>query len=775
MPVNGSAESSSIAYNITVQGTVQGVGFRPFVFRLANELELAGTVTNNGDGVHIHIGGSEPIVKEFCSRLTSDAPPIAHIVSLDIHSSLLPPARNLFIILPSDKTSKSLTQIAPDIATCRACIEEINNATDRRFGYPFTNCTNCGPRFTIVKRVPYDRPNTSMAPFPLCTDCSKEYNDPSDRRFHAQPNACPHCGPQLSWLNNKGKGIDTDDHIAAAARALSDGFIVAIKGLGGFHLAVDASSDQAVSLLRKRKRRKAKPLAVMVKDIATITSFCTVSSQEKELLLSSQQPIVLLNKKKTEQLAADLAPEIGVLGVMLPYTPLHHLLLNHEKAPKALVMTSGNLSNEPICTDNKEALTRLSSIADFYLVHNREILTRVDDSVIRMMAGKARLIRRARGYAPSPLLLKKKTTDILGCGAEMKNSFCIVRNQEAYLSQHIGELTSSQSLDFYTESVEHLQGVLDIVPDHVACDMHPDYLSTRYARNRNTVIIPVQHHHAHAAAVMAEHHLDGQTLAVILDGTGFGGDDTIFGGEVYLASRHDYQRLARLSHLLLPGGDMAAKEPWRMALSLLHAAASEKGVTISHLPDTLRAIPKAKKKIILQMLDKNVNSPKSSSCGRLFDAIAGVLGLCLYSDYEGQAAMMLEHQAQKGATTPEAGRTYPVRLQNQGSQTIIDSSTLVREIRRDDNNDTAKPLIAFRFHQWLIQAITLVLETQRNVTGINTVILSGGCMQNKLLLEGFFTQLTKRNFTVYSGEMVPVNDGGISLGQAYIGGVEKCA
>ncbi|MGE4561241.1 MAG: carbamoyltransferase HypF, partial [Desulfobulbus sp.] len=538
IPAMHPASIETAALRITVHGIVQGVGFRPFVYRLAHELNLAGTVINDGDGVEIFLAGPEPAMHFFAERLRGEAPPAARITRVEVQPADFVPGTDAFRILPSRSGSgRPSTQIAPDMAVCSDCLAEIDDVADRRYRYPFTNCTNCGPRFSIVERIPYDRPNTSMRVFPMCADCSREYHDPLDRRFHAQPNACPVCGPQLSWHDDRGTAID-GDCLHHCARALGKGRVVAIKGLGGFHLAVDGSNEAAVRLLRERKHRAAKPLAIMVRDLQTANRFCRIPDAEARLLESPEHPIVLVDRLCESGIAESVAPGLDVIGLMLPYTPLHHLLLGEPGIPEVLVMTSGNRSDEPICTGNEEALHRLRGLADFFLLHNREIVTRVDDSVARVMDGKVRLLRRARGYSPVPVLLDQPTDEILACGGEMKNSFCIVRGQEAYLSQHIGELVNTENFDFYRESIDHLQAVLELAPEKVACDLHPDYLSTRYARGRSRDCRAVQHHHAHLGAVLAEQRLSGPVLGVVLDGTGYSPDGSIFGGEIYRADRH---------------------------------------------------------------------------------------------------------------------------------------------------------------------------------------------------------------------------------------------
>ena len=759
------------AIQITVQGIVQGVGFRPFVYRLARELQLSGTVANTGNGVILELQGKAENIAAFCSRLQNDPPPISRITGITTEAIPVQEQRSEFIILSSPQGERPNTQVSPDIALCADCIRELFDPRDRRFRYPFINCTNCGPRFSIIRTIPYDRPNTSMDVFTLCPQCKKEYHDPLDRRFHAQPNACPTCGPSLSWQDKDGKPIAVDDCIGACAEALARGKVVAIKGLGGFHLAVDATAVSAVATLRKRKHRHKKPLAIMVRDLEQARKYCRISEQEAELLSSHRAPIVLLKKQENSALAENLAPDIGLLGLMLPYTPLHHLLLTEDNCPAALVMTSANLSGEPICIDNNEALTRLHGLADFFLLHNREIVTRVDDSVVRVMAKKTRIMRRGRGYVPEPLLLTHQTKNALGCGAEMKNTFCIVRNNEAFISQHIGELTSPRALDFYTESIAHIQNILETDFQTVACDLHPDYLSTRFCRKQPAPCVQVQHHHAHATTVMAEHGLDEPVLAVLFDGTGYSDDGTVYGGEWYLAERRGYTRLAHLSLLPLPGGDKAVMEPWRTALSMLYQAKGEEGLH-NHLPQSLLHIDHGRRAVIAQMIAERIHSPLTSSCGRLFDGVAGLLGLCLVADYEGQAAMELEHLAETDGDAQGAGRYRPI-LKNENGMLILDSRSLTLQILEDLQQGAAMNTIASAFHQWLLDGSINILLRLRQQTGLSSVVLGGGAFQNTILLEGLLTRGTAEGFSVFSGEQVPAGDGGIALGQAYIAGMAE--
>ena len=759
-------------YAISVRGIVQGVGFRPFVFRLAQELDLRGTVANDARGVHICIGGTSEKISEFVSRLRTSPPAAARITAVDVVPLTAPALTPGFRILPSDHSTLATAAISPDLATCSDCRAEIFDPADRRFRYPFTNCTNCGPRFTITASIPYDRPNTSMRIFPMCAACRQEYDNPLDRRFHAQPNACPVCGPQLSWHDALGRQL-SGDPLACAAQALHEGAVVAIKGLGGFHLAVDAASNTAVVKLRQRKNRPAKPLAIMVADIAAAHNYCQVSPFEAELLVSAAHPIVLMEVKEGCALAPAVAPGLGMVGLMLACTPLHHLLLAETATPPALVMTSGNAGGSPICTKNEDALKQLHGLADFFLVHNRDILTRVDDSVVRVMAGAPRLIRRSRGYAPAPLPLAQPCCDTLACGAAMKNTFCIIRNNEACLSQHIGELSNTETYDYYLESIAHLKNVLECAPQRLVCDQHPDYLSSRYARRQSQAVIAVQHHHAHALAVMAEHGLDEPVLALVLDGAGYGSDGTIFGGELYRTTRGFYQRLASLAPLPLPGGDMAVLEPWRLGFALAWQCAEKNDNTAPTLPPGLAGIDRHIRNLIAAMLNKGLNCPMSSSAGRLFDAVSALLGLCLFSTYEAQAAMFLEQQASL-ATSLEIGVEYPVQIGEKNGIHHIETKGMGRALLKDIAADKPVPVIALAFHHWLAESCRVAIGRNAQKTGLDKVVLAGGSMQNRILFEILVSRLGADGLQVYAGVEVPMNDGGIALGQAYFAGDEPC-
>ncbi|MEJ2056933.1 MAG: carbamoyltransferase HypF, partial [Desulfofustis sp.] len=618
---------------ILVRGTVQGVGFRPFVFKLASHFGITGEVTNTSAGVVIRATGKN--LQAFIETLAAEAPPLARIDSLQQQALSSPLETAGFRIIASQAGENSSANIPPDISLCSDCFEEMNDPADRRYGYPFTNCTNCGPRFSIIETIPYDRPRTSMKHFPMCAACTKEYIDPLNRRFHAQPNACPICGPKISWHDNRGRLLDDTDIIPAAVAAIRAGKVVAIRGLGGFQLCVNGCSESAVERLRRRKSRPEKPLAIMVKDIEQAGKLCFISEAERQTLTSPQHPIVLLQPQPGSPLAQNLAPGVGDIGLMLPYTPLHHLLFTEPDCPLALVMTSGNVSGEPICTSNEDALARLAAIADYFLLHDRDIVTRVDDSVVKHLAGVARPFRRARGYAPEPIHIAHELPEIIGCGGGLKSTFSLARGTSIYPSQHIGDLFNTASLEFYLESVENLKRLYEIEPVAAACDLHPDYLSSRFAAELGLPLCKVQHHHAHAAAVMAEHRLDGPVLAVVLDGTGYGPDQTIWGGEILCADLACYTRLGNLKPVPLPGGDAAAEQPWRMALSLLYEQFGPDCID----RDLLQALDPADKKILTQMLESRFNSPLTSSCGRLFDGIAALLGLTMVSSFEGQAAM----------------------------------------------------------------------------------------------------------------------------------------
>ncbi len=766
---------------LTVQGTVQGVGFRPFVYRLAQRFKISGTVANTDQGVIIEGHGLAADLDNFIDALTLDAPPLARITAISQRQIPTATGRQTFTIMDSRNGCATQAMIPADIALCDDCRRELLDPTDRRYRYPFINCTNCGPRFTIVSALPYDRCHTSMHSFLMCSLCQAEYDNADNRRFHAQPNACPQCGPQISWHTATGAKIGEIEPLTETIKALMAGFIVAIRGLGGFHLVVDAGSEAAVTRLRRRKNRNSKPLAIMVADLEAVGRICLLSPLASQTLASPAHPIVLLPKKEPTFLAANLAPGMGELGVMLPYTPLHHLLFATPGCPQALVMTSGNLNGEPLCIGNAEALSRLGAMADFFFLHNREIVTRIDDSVVRIMHGRPRLLRRARGYVPAPIQLGQSLPPVLACGSGLKNTFCLGRDQTAFISQHIGDLFNLESLDFFKESIYHLQNILKIQPQVIVADLHPDYLSSRHGQELGQAlglqVIAVQHHHAHAVAVMAEHGLQDKVLAIILDGTGLGPDGTIWGGEILEVTHTDFTRRGHLAPLPLPGGDAAAEQPWRMGLAALYHSCGEEGLQESHLPVALQGITAEKRAVVLSMMQQGMNTPLTSSCGRLFDAVAALLGIRLDSDFEGQAAMELEALAQQwqqsDPVSPAAGiyKRQAEEPVHKDGVFIIDSGPFIRRLLRELHTGRPVPQLALDFHHWLVESFALTINRLAAGSGIRTVVLSGGCLQNRIIMEGLFQALEQDGFQVFTGQEVPVNDGGISLGQAVIGGL----
>ncbi len=758
---------------IHINGIVQGVGFRPFVYRLALEMGISGSVRNDGSGVVIEAFAPSALLNQFIDRLQTKAPPLARIESITqaelAENTCSKKSGEKFIILLSGDTSGAQAAIPADVALCPQCAAETLDPDNRRYNYPFTNCTNCGPRYSIVSEVPYDRKFTSMHSFPMCEKCQREYDDPADRRFHAQPNACPLCGPQL-LAQYAGENTPQKEPLISAAKALAAGKIVAIRALGGYQLAVDAANKDAVERLRRRKKRPAKPLAIM----ATEEQLHTIAAPtEKELLLlrSPQAPIVLLRQKDNSPLAENIAAGMGEIGVMLPATPLHHLLFAAANCPPFLVMTSGNLHGNPICRNAEQAEKELDGIADLFLHHNREILTRVDDSVTRIAAGKTLLLRRSRGFAPNSLHIAHDLPPLIACGAGLKNTFCLAQGKELIVSQHIGELENAATFDFFVETVEHIKKLYHIEPKIVICDKHPDYPSSHFARELGLPLYQVQHHHAHAAAVMAEHQLE-EALAIVADGTGLGDDNTIWGGEILHVTLHSSRRVAHLSPFPLPGGDRAAKEPWRIALAALHSCA------IDSFPAALKAIDKAKTKAVQALLSSNIQCPQTSSAGRLFDMAASILGICQEISYEGQAAMQLEAVARTGlkgsiADWLKGGSPYATEYgQFFNGKWEINLEQFVTMLLDGLAGGVRQSTLALEFHRLFIYSFAIITIKLAKEKKVYKVVLSGGCMQNRLLVEGFTYLLEKNNLQVFVGEALPMNDGGISAGQAILGGVE---
>ena len=746
------------AKRLLVNGIVQGVGFRPFVYQLAVRHGLKGEVANTSAGVIIHIEGPPEQMRAFESDLTEKSPPLAHIVEIASQPDIVRSYPG-FEITQSRGDAAMTTLISPDVAVCGDCLTEMFDPADRRFGYPFINCTNCGPRYTIIDDIPYDRPKTSMRHFTMCALCQAEYDDPANRRFHAQPNACPVCGPHVGLWDGRRNRVDVPDPVARAAELLRAGLILAVKGLGGYHLAADATQPEAVDRLRQRKRREEKPFAVMSFDLATIRSYAVTGPEEETLLAAIARPIVLLTKRQPFALAEAVAPGNRYVGAMLPYTPLHYLILRHGF--QALVMTSGNLSEEPIAIDNDDAFERLAGIADFFLVHNRDIYLRSDDSVVRRAAGATRFMRRSRGYVPVPVFLKHKLPPVLACGAELKNTVCITRGNQAFLSQHIGDLENLATYEFFQKTVAHMRRILAVRPEIIACDMHPDYLSTRWAEEQEGLpTIRVQHHHAHIASGLAEHRTRGAVIGVACDGTGYGPDGTVWGGEVLVADVRGYERAAHLACVPMPGSAAAIKEPWRMALSYLHDAFGN-GMWDLDLP-VLREIGDAKARFIVEMIEKQVNSPRTSSLGRLFDGVAAIAGLRGRVTYEGQAAMELEM-----AAADDTDSAYDFAWQD-GEPLRILPAPIIRGVVADLRRGAPVPVISARFHNSLVRMLSDLCSLLRGRRGLNRVVLSGGVFQNARLLGGLIPALEGNGFEVYSHRQVPTNDGGIALGQALI-------
>ena len=762
--------------HLSVSGIVQGVGFRPFVFRLARRLNLTGWVRNTSAGLEMEIQGQHQVVVDFEQALAGQAPPLALINS--ITSCEIPTSDdNGFLILTSTEGAAAV-QVAPDSALCEDCRQELFDPENRRYRYPFITCTNCGPRYSIITGTPYDRPNTTMAAFPLCPDCRKEYHDPLDRRFHAQPNACPACGPQVRLLDKQGTVIaEQDAAVRQATRLLQEGAILAIKGIGGYHLAVDACNDAAAGRLRERKKRAQKPFAVMAADLATARELALFSGQEERLLLAPEAPIVIVRKAPGCPVAPLVAPDNGWLGLLLPYAPLHHLLFAPHPALKALVMTSANSSDEPIIYQDDEVLKKLSGIADYFLVHERPIHIRSDDSVLRVFQDKPLFYRRSRGYAPRSIRLPFEIPPMLAVGAELKSTVCLASGERAFLSQHIGDLHNSVTCDSFSHTIAHLVNLLEIKPLAVACDQHPDYRSSIYASESGLPVIPVQHHHAHMAACMAENGLEGEVIGVILDGTGYGSDATIWGGEFLVGGYADFDRIAHLRALPLPGGDQAIRQPWRMALGYLYQALGKQALSLD-LPINAY-LTDQEKQLFSVMLEKQLNSPLTSSCGRLFDAVAALLDIRHIVSYDGQAAIELEALAE---TVDDDGE-YPYHLllspgepaTGQAEEAgkapmMLDFSPLFPLILKQLAEGLSRAIIARRFHNTVATAACAVCSEISKLSGLARVVLSGGVFQNRLLSEMLYDRLSSQGLQVFTHRLIPPNDGGLAIGQAAVAG-----
>ena len=738
---------------VTVHGAVQGVGFRPFVYRLATQLKLNGWVLNSAQGVFIEIEGARNILQSFLLRLEKEKPPRAIIQSLDF-SFLDAAGYERFDIRYSEQTGRKTVLILPDIAVCADCLREIFDPNNRRYRYPFTNCTNCGPRFTIIEALPYDRPHTSMKQFTMCPACDREYHDPSDRRFHAQPNACTHCGPRLALWDANGIAVANEEEaVRCGIEIVREGQILALKGIGGFQLVVDARNANAVQRLRERKRREEKPFAVMYPCLDLVKQDCHVSELEVRLLLAPESPIVLLRRRSSKSgLAIAVAPACPSLGVMLPYSPLHHILMRDLGIP--IIATSGNLSDEPICIDEHEALKRLEGIADFFLVHDRPIVRHMDDSVARVICDREMLLRRARGYAPLPVHVKNTLPCVLAVGAHLKNSVALSVGKEVFISQHIGDLETSEAFAAFRRTAEDLPRLYEAQASIVACDLHPDYLSTKHATRLRRPLHQVQHHFAHVLACMVENELEDPVLGVSWDGTGYGTDDTVWGGEFLLTNEESFQRVAHFRQFRLPGGDAAVKEPRRTALGVLYEIWGDKVISDRRLAP-ISGFSDAELVVVQQMLSKGINSPFTSSAGRLFDAVASILGLRHRVTFEGQAAMELEFSIQ-----PDIDDVYPFEITNT-LPSVVDWVPMIPEILIDLQKGQATGNISAKFHNTLTEIIVAVARK----VGEPKVLLTGGCFQNRYLVERSVGRLSDAGFKPYWHQRVPPNDGGIALGQ----------
>lgn len=794
--------SKEKAKRIFVTGIVQGVGFRPFVHHLAEKFELRGWVRNTSAGVEIHLEGEEARIKDFVRALKNDPPPLALIDSVQTISAT-PQGMHGFEIIPSKSVAEAFQPISPDVGICEDCLAELFDVHDRRYLYPFINCTNCGPRFTIIRDIPYDRPKTTMAQFPMCTSCAAEYENPNDRRFHAQPVACAVCGPHI-WLEivNQTSQLEVyttpDPHtlshtqaiIQKAQQMIQNGMILAIKGLGGFHLACDARNTEAVEKLRQRKLRIDKPFALMMPDLATVREHCYITPQEEKALISRQRPILLLPRRPQSDISPRVAPQQSTLGVMLPYTPLHYLIFSDLNQSgfspifSALVMTSGNLSEEPIAKDNEEARDRLHTLADAFLMHNRPIHTRCDDSVYRLFSiGSSPRhkkgtsdkfifpLRRSRSYAPFPIRLAWESQPILATGAELKNTFCLTRDKYAFISHHIGDMENFETLRSFEEGIRHYERLFRISPQVIAYDKHPDYLATRYALKRAETeglqAIGIQHHHAHIASCLAENHWENEhpVIGIAFDGTGYGEDGTIWGGEILIASYTGFQRVYHLSYFPLPGGDVAIRQPWRVALSLLHTYQIPWERYLPPLQYLLGQSQEKMLELVERQIQHKINAPLTSSMGRLFDAVASLIGVRHTVNYEAQAAMELEALAIEPSTDEYHLEHMPSWS---GTTQAIDLKPIIHQVLEDVFSKTPKAVIATKFHRTMAKLVEETCLAIRRSTGIQAVALSGGVWQNMVLLRETVLNLRHAGFQVLLHRTVPPNDGGISLGQAAV-------
>lgn len=755
-----------IRENIIIKGIVQGVGFRPFIHKLVQNYNLSGWVLNSNQGVEIDVEGETEELNSFVSDIKDKLPPLARIEKIEVNQLPLIDYKGFSIKKSIPKEENSFVLVSPDISICEDCLQELFDPHNRRFHYPFINCTNCGPRFTIIKDIPYDRGKTTMRVFEMCPQCQSEYENIEDRRYHAQPNACAECGPQVFLYQNKRK-LESIDPIKEAIKLLKDGKIGAIKGLGGFHLACDATNNEVVTKLRLLKNREAKPFAIMSFNLEKIKQYCKLGKKEEKWLVNRARPIVLLKKKEDSLISSLVAPRNNYLGVMLPYTPLHYLLLKDNFT--ALIMTSGNIADQPIIGDNQEALEKLDGIADFFLLYNRDIFNRCDDSVVKIVNDGNVFFRRSRGYVPYPIILDFKLKEVLALGGELKNTISFSKENYVFLSQYLGDLKSVETLNFLKESIENLEKIFRVNPETIACDLHPDYLSTQFAEEigakKGLKVVKVQHHHAHIVSCMAENNIKEKVMGVAYDGTGYGDDGKIWGGEFLLCDLKKYFRVGHLKYYPLPGGDKAIEEPWRMAYSYLYSIYGPKAKTLDI--DFNHRMDYDKLSIIEKMIDKNINSPLTSSCGRLFDAASSLIGIRDEINYEGQAAMELESLCAFGIK-----ERYKFCIYKEGKEFIIDPQEIFIDIIEDLKRGIDKKVMAAKFHNTVAEFTLNLCGKIKENTGINKIALSGGVFQNHYLTEKIISLLERDDFRVYTQRIVPPNDGGISLGQVVVAGSE---
>jgi len=753
-----------IREKIIIKGIVQGVGFRPFIHKLAKNYNLSGWVLNSNQGVEIEVEGKGEELNSFFGDIKKKLPFLARIEEIEVVQLPLIDYKGFSIKKSETKEENSFVLVSPDISICEDCLKELFDPQNRRFHYPFINCTNCGPRFTIIKDIPYDREKTTMSLFKMCIQCQDEYDNLEDRRYHAQPNACANCGPEVFLYQQKRK-LAVVNPVAEAIRLLKEGQIGAIKGLGGFHLACDAANSKAVLRLRRLKNREAKPFALMSLNLEQINQYCEIGKEEKEWLEDRARPIILLKKKKNNLISPFIAPNIDHLGVMLPYTPLHYLLLKDSFL--ALVMTSGNFSDAPIICNNREALEKLDKVANFFLLHNRDIFNRGDDSVIKIINQHSVFFRRARGYVPHPIILDFKLKEVLALGGELKNTTCFSKGRYVFPSQYLGDLKNIETINFFLESIDNLEKIFKVNPQIIACDLHPDYFSTKYAAEigakKGIKIIKVQHHHAHIVSCMAENNIKETVIGVAYDGTGYGDDGNIWGGEFLLCDLKKYSRIGHLKYYALPGGDKAVIEPWRMTYSYLYSIYGKKARSLKI--DFTKRLNSDKLLIIEKMIDRRINSPLTSSCGRLFDAVSSLIGIKDEVSYEGQAAMEME-----SICASEIEEGYRFNIFKENGEFIIDSNKIFKDIINDLKKGIKKEIIAAKFHNTIADFTVNLCSKIRKNTGINKIALSGGVFQNCYLVEKVIYLLEENNFQVYIQRKVPPNDGGISLGQAVVAG-----